>query len=410
MSSIGGPNMINDGLVFLFDAANSKSFRGEYTENLIANNPVPTSITSYSVQGTGTTEYIAAETCVRWRVTGYATWGAYHYNNSTQTITFDTASTYSASFEWKMGPDNEVEPQAANLIFQIVQGNGQDIVIGSPNLFNNSTLQDNGWYRFEYNNRTPNNIGINSPSFRVILGDQGTNVTDFYWRRLQLEKKPYATEFVEGTRGNTVTQGGGLFDLSRNGNNGTTTTGLTYSNTNYGTLSFDGSVDSVTIPYNSNTMDFSEAQTICMWLKPGTGADSLRRNPYNQAYGGSGTITHEPAGTINYYFGTNGGNGNPYVGRNSSFTVEPNELAFIAVTRGQTQNECNWYKNGALETELNAGGYSAVTNSTSNIIIGDGYTNNFIGDIYYVAVYNTFKTSEEISQIYDSTKSRFNFN
>jgi len=400
--------MINDGLVFLYDAANSKSFRGEYTVNHIDNNPVPTSKTSYfSSGGSGSTVYDNLEQAVRWKRTSYDAWGGYYANTSTQDHTFDSGTTYTASFEWKYGPDHQV---SGDLIrFNIVQGNGQSVAMGTPYLEASSTLQENGWYKFEYS-QVPNNSGIGSPSFRVIIADQGTDVTDFYWRRLQLEVKSYATDFILGTRDTTVSTGGGMFDLSRNGNNGTITTGLTYSSENYGTLNFDGSSDSIIIPYNSSTMDFSEAQTICIWMKPGTGADSVRRNPYNQAYGGSGTLTHETTGTINYYFGTNGGNGNPYVGRGSVFTVEPNELAFVAVSRSQSLDDCNWYKNGVLETELNAGGYSAVTNSTADITIADGYTNNFLGDIYYVSVFNTYKDADDIAQIYDSTKSRFNFN
>lgn len=384
MSSIGGPNMINDELVFLFDAANSKSFRGEPTTNLAntSGGLIDWTIGNLVASVTLTT----IQDGIRYRITS-TTGGAFRIRFQLSKLV--NGETYTMSYKYRVisgGPTFNATDWCDQSITRVTTDVGDyfyETATGSRSTYDST-------YRFMDFTISDNTV--------VEIWD------------IQLEQKTYATPFTVSERGTTVSTGGGLFDLSRNGNNGTTTTGLTYSNTNYGTLSFDGSVDSVTIPYNSNTMDFSEAQTICMWLKPGTGADSLRRNPYNQAYGGSGTWTHEPNGTINYYFGTNGGNGNPYVGRNSVFTVEPNELAFIAVTRGQTQNECNWYKNGALENELNAGGYSAVTNSTSNIIIGDGYTNNFLGDIYYVAVYNTFKTSEDISQIYDSTKSRFNFN
>jgi hypothetical protein len=197
-------------------------------------------------------------------------------------------------------------------------------------------------------------------------------------------------------------------DVSGKGNNGTLTNGPTYSSTNGGSLVFDGSNDYVAIAHNASSMDFSLAQTICIWMKPNTGSNSARRNPYNQAYGGPGTLTHEPNQTINYYFGTNGGNSTPYVGRNSGFTVAPLELAFIAVTRNQTENVCRWYKNGNLITSANAGGYATTANGTSPIWIGSGYVGGgFVGNIYSTVVYNRALSAAEVAQNYAALRGRF---
>jgi hypothetical protein len=176
---------------------------------------------------------------------------------------------------------------------------------------------------------------------------------------------------------------------------------------NGGSILFDGTNDNVTVPYNSYTMDFSSYQTICMWLKPTTGANTARRNPYNHAYGGSGTLTRETDGTISYYFGTNGGDNTPYVGVSSTFTVSENELAFITVTRSQPSNICRWYKNGVKYTDTTAGGYTTTTNTTSDILIGQGYVSNWIGNIYVVALYNKFFTDDEVLQNYNADRNRF---
>ena len=197
------------------------------------------------------------------------------------------------------------------------------------------------------------------------------------------------------------------YDISGEGNNGTLLNGVSVTSTNEGSWDFDGSNDYINIPFNSGGMDFSGGQTICMWLKPHTGASNARRNPYNQAYGGSGTITHEMSGVFSYYFGTNGGNGSPYVGRGTSFTVNENELAFIVVSRDQSLGTCKWYKNGVLSTTSTAGGYSSTNNGSSPITIGDGYTNNFVGDIFDVKVYNRGLTDDEVSIIYNSTKTKY---
>lgn len=156
-----------------------------------------------------------------------------------------------------------------------------------------------------------------------------------------------------------------------------------------------------------NTVDFSSGQTICIWLKRQAGLYEARRNPYNHAYGGSGTITHEIDGTLNYYFGTNGGNNSPYVGKTTSFTVANNELAFITCSRDQATNNSKWYKNGILSSTSDAGGYAATANTPGPVTIGWGYTDPYVGVIFYVLVYDRQLSDAEVLQIYNQTKRRF---
>ena len=197
-------------------------------------------------------------------------------------------------------------------------------------------------------------------------------------------------------------------DMSGFGNdaNMSSSSMINYSNFG-GAMNFNGS-NLGTIPYSSTSMNFSAAQTICMWFRPGSGSTGARRNLYDQAYGGSGTLTHEPGTEINYYFGTNGGNSDPYVGIGSGFGVNTNELAFITVTRSQSQNICRWYKNAVKFTDTTAGGYASVTNSTNPIRIGLGYTGSYyLGDIYVVSVYNKFFTDAEVLQNFNNGRQRF---
>lgn len=196
-------------------------------------------------------------------------------------------------------------------------------------------------------------------------------------------------------------------DISPKSHTANLVNGVSHKADKKGAMAFDGIDDYIQIPFSASTMDFSLAQTIIMWLKPGPNSNSTRRNPYNQAYGGPGTITHEPSGVFNYYFGTHGGNNSPYVGRTSSFTVVPNELAFISVTRSQPLDSCVWYKNGTRTNSSSAGGYATTNNGSSPILIGTGYTTRFQGDIFYVAVYNRFFSDTEIQQIYEATRSRY---
>lgn len=198
-------------------------------------------------------------------------------------------------------------------------------------------------------------------------------------------------------------------DMSGFGNDATMTSTSMITYDGYGGSMYFNGTNYGTVSYSSLSMDFSSAQTICMWFKPGTGSTGQRRNLYDQAYGGSGTLTHEPGTEINYYFGTNGGNGAPYVGVTSGFGVATNELAFITVTRSQSQNVCRWYKNAVKYTDTTAGGYASTTNSTANIRLGLGYTTyQYIGDMYMVMVYNRFFSDDDVSQNYNSTRMRFN--
>jgi hypothetical protein len=58
-------------------------------------------------------------------------------------------------------------------------------------------------------------------------------------------------------------------------------------------------------------------------------------------------------------------------------------------------------------TDTTAGGYTTTTNTTSDILIGQGYVSNWIGNIYVVALYNKFFTDDEVLQNYNADRNRF---
>jgi hypothetical protein len=329
----------------------------------------------------------------KYSMSGTFTGGTYPYIMHISSVSFTGGETYSSSCYLRTNVMNKFN----------YFGNGMNYVNQPMNKggssFSSSKSDGSlflGRANFAYTNTTtqPGYIlsnPINNTSFN--------SATDFVWiKDGQVEVGDFVTPFSGANATRSSSQA--ILDLTNK--NTITANSLSYASNN--TFSFSGS--NLTIPYSS-AFDFSQAQTIIMWLKPGTGANSARRNPYNQAYGGSGTITHETNGTFNYYFGTNGGNSTPYVGRTSSFTVGVNELAFIAVTRSQSLNVCNWYKNNTHKTALDAGGYATTNNGSSNILIGTGYTTNFIGDIYQVFVYNRFFSDAEILQTFNALRGRY---
>jgi len=180
-------------------------------------------------------------------------------------------------------------------------------------------------------------------------------------------------------------------------------TDVTTTNTSEGfqVLAFNGSTSVGTI--TNNGFDFSTGQTIMMAFQP-LESDGARRNPYNQAYGGGGTWTHEPNGDINYYFGNSGVNGGSYIGFNSGFRILENEWAIVAATRNTTN--AYWYKNGVLERSTTHN-YPIVNTGTLDILIGDGYTTHWQGNIGFCFVWDRELSSTEILTYYDRTKFRF---
>jgi hypothetical protein len=377
MATAGGPKKITDGLVVSFDAANDKSFRGEPTVNLLG-----AAGSDAEIERSGNT---------------YPYYSV-NINSLVQSNWSEGNNVITISFEGKR--DFSVGGTGGG-------GDGYPVFYVYFTDWSWATTLGITSYDWSYNERT---VTIPNPSGKTVFFSiyhmNAGNPGKSYSRKHQIEFKSYSTPFVNGTRGTTVATGGGWIDRSGSNNHGELVNSPLYTSEGLGGLKFDGTDSSITIPFNSS-MDFSQAQTICMWLKPGTGSNSTRRNPYNQAYGGSGTLTHEPSQTINYYFGTHGGNSSPYVGRNSGFTVAPNELAFITVTRSQSLNLCRWYKNGQAGNFDNAGGYSSTNNGSSPILIANGYTNRFLGDIYGVFIYNRYMTQDEVQQMYNATKGRY---
>lgn len=184
-------------------------------------------------------------------------------------------------------------------------------------------------------------------------------------------------------------------------NNASLINGPTYISQNGGGLVFDGIDDYGLI--DGTGFDFSTGQTIFMILEPSE-SDGNRRNPYNQAYGGYGTITHEIGGNFSYYHGTNGGNGTPYQGTDSIFTVLENEVAAITLTR--TPSTISWYKNGEMLSSV-ANEYPTAVSSTNTILLANGYTTNWLGKIHCCLLYDRGLSQSEITQLFNTYRDRY---
>ncbi|MFH1228674.1 MAG: DUF2341 domain-containing protein [Planctomycetota bacterium] len=165
-------------------------------------------------------------------------------------------------------------------------------------------------------------------------------------------------------------------------------------------LSFNGTNNYVDLG-NPSALQITGSQTIEMWLNPAVLNDTIRRNPYAKCYGGEGTITQEPDGTINAYYGTAGSNNTPYQGFTMPLNIAVSTWVHIAIVRDLTNMKLQWYKNGVLAIETPALYASAVTSSLT-AYIGKGYVNNYSGIIDEVRIYNRALTAAEIASRYAS--------
>jgi hypothetical protein len=366
MSVRSGPSNIKNGLVFYYDSRNSeKSWKGKPTTNLLYDSGV----INWSIGNL--TASVSRSTVITnsvYRITS-TTGGAFRLYVPLAKLT--NALSYNLSYKYKIISGSSASFSMSDWCDTTLQ----NVV--------NITYSD---YKFSsaYGTRS-----TYDSTYRFMDFNISANTVVEIWD-VQLEQNTFATPFINGTRSATEA----IVDLTNN--RIVTVNSLTYSTD--GKFIFNGS-NSLTIP----SIDFQTEQTIEIWLKP-TESDSARRNPYNQAYGGYGTWTHEPSGNINYYYGDAGANNSPYISHTSSFTVIENEIACVCTTR--TTTESRWYKNGVFYNSY-AHSYQDLLQHTTNITIGSGYAGSYVGEILAVKLYNRALSAEEVKQNFDAVKSKY---
>lgn len=187
-------------------------------------------------------------------------------------------------------------------------------------------------------------------------------------------------------------------DLSGNGNDATLYNSPVFSN---GVSSWDGTNQYAQVTANQTSLDFTTEQTVIMMLKHTF--TSGRRNPWDQAYGGYGTWTHEQGGYMNGYYGDNGGNAQPYTASNNGTTAR-GVWNFIA--RGRDTNSVIWWNNGQRHNTI-SNPYAQLPVTTNNIRIARGYAGYWEGDIGFILAYNKCLSDAEIKQNFTALRGRY---
>ena len=189
--------------------------------------------------------------------------------------------------------------------------------------------------------------------------------------------------------------GNTIYDLAGFGNTGTLTNGPTFSSLNSGSLSYDGTNDSIVISRN-NILSGTQNFTIEAFVYPiATNADHIFGN-YNTG-NTSGVELYLQSEKVSLWYGN--------AITTSISNIQKYKWHHICATRNG--NSTNIYINGSLD---NTGTNSGSIGTNSFYTIGNGYDYNteaFLGNISQVKIYNRALTQQEISQNYNATKKRF---
>ena len=149
---------------------------------------------------------------------------------------------------------------------------------------------------------------------------------------------------------------------------------------------------------NPKQMQIVGNQTIAFWMW--TAVLDLRRNPYNKSYSGEGTMTLEPNGIMNYFYGAQGG---AYVSVPMNIVVTVKTWIHLAVVRDFTTKTVTWYRNGKAINAIPTA-YPTASISNEPLLIGNGYTGNgFIGQLDDVAVWPRALSAPEMLGLYSAT-------
>lgn len=188
-------------------------------------------------------------------------------------------------------------------------------------------------------------------------------------------------------------------DISGNGNNAVLSSGVTYSNTNGGALTFDG-VNGWASVLNSSSLNLVNGVTIAAWINPTSGGGTWygilsKGNAQSYALTFNSTDTH-------LHFETPASNA-----INSPVGVAPfNTWSYVVATfNGSTKNI---YVNGVLTVSGTLAANLTVNNEA--LRIGQGNDGElFKGKITNVSVYNRALSVAEIQQNFNALSSRYNY-
>jgi hypothetical protein len=383
MSAHANPDIIDDGLVFLYDTDDGKSYKGEPTTNLISGVANP----NLSISGwysTGWNGSISVDTDE----------GALVLNatNGWRSMSYDfgvTNGTVTVQFDYKLK-----SAEHTNIYMIVLNGTS----LGSYTQYLDGSLYPSlteyKTYKKTFTTTTDSKICI------VLRGTDNAGLTDeMFIKNLQVEQKSHATPFVNGTRSSTQ----GLLDRT-----GSST--IDISNASFDSnaqMTFDGTDDQLTVN-NVGIDNYSEAFSYeCVFKAEGTWANDRISNIVG--------IIGSYAG--HYGLGKSGTNTISFVVRDANYNVVSGTVSDTSAYHhlvgvwDQSNSQIRLYIDGELKSSATV--TKTGTPDSSHLRIGGraafGGSNGsyYHGDIPIVKYYKTALTTAEVLQNFNATKSRF---
>jgi hypothetical protein len=185
-------------------------------------------------------------------------------------------------------------------------------------------------------------------------------------------------------------------DLSGNGNDITLVNSPTFSTTNKGQITFNGSTQYGTVPSNTS-LTFSQP-TVIVACTPGVGTVIAK--------GRSGSYWNYGIAAPSTTF---------FRARNNNNDVDsltyPTKSGINIFTAAWDGAFVNFYLNGEFLSKTNSS-YSPIANNLHNLTIGvaqsgGGFFEYYGGSISYILIYNRCLSANEIKQNHDALKSRY---
>lgn len=413
MSAASGPEISNNGLVFLYDMANTqKSWKGAPATNLwiysraLTNWNKTSAITVTDNSALSPYGDLTAST-----ITANGTGGSYINLGGTL---ISSGSTYTKSVYAKAG-------STSTLVFESYDNNGSGGTAFFPTTFDllngtytassgdtaTMTYIANGWYRC----RVTRSYTLTTASGTFYIGAYGTGLGTLYLWDAQLELGSFATPVVS-TNGASVSRSNTQALLDATGNNTLTATSLTYASN--GTFSFDGSFSYL---QSASNCGITGDVTLSAWIKPNrtgqTGPHStVICTDVNYPYGAK-LMNYKNSSRYGIWLGWAGGGNTNYeafVGVN----INDNTDKMLTASWTQSTGIAKIYLNGVLQSTQNTGITSAVALADGKITIGTDYNsigsgslNKYLGNIYQASIYNRTLTDAEVQQNFNATRSRY---
>lgn len=396
------PKIVTDGLAFLYDTADNKSYQGEPTTNLVTNPDFSTgNLTGWSSTSTSHGDVDVSEVSSE---NGYNFFhkkvnktgnGGQDRLVESSTYNIDTSKRTTISIDFWTNPQNDY-----NITFYGRGTTADDTTYDEKPLSNNGTTTatvdlGDGWTRYIYTLQTGWYTGSGN-TFRVAVYPDygGRGLMEYKVRQMQVEQKPHVTPFVNGTR--SATQG--LLDRTKNST-------IDISNVSFDSnaqMTFDGTDDYI----NDASFDMGTPTDITLEciIRFNGSLDSADRKVMHYNKGGSNGVFQLRKGNSASRLMYQAHNGSQWYTMTDTDAIESDTWAHFMITHSGTS--AIMYKNGVQSATATMGNLHWT--NANNLLIGYRANSEYWkGDIPTMKIYNRALTAAEVAQNFNAQRSRF---